>query len=59
MAKRTLDIKPAKHLQHSEPLLYKDASDGSDNGSIDKDEMSDDEDAEEEIKEIPLGQKRR
>lgn len=59
MAKRTLDIKPAKYLQKQEPLVYKDASDVSDgDGSSDNDQALSDEEAEEEIKEIPLGQKR-
>ena len=59
MAKRTLDIKPAKHLQKSEPLVYKDASDVSDGEISSEDQAMSDEEAEEEIKEIPLGQKRR
>lgn len=57
MAKRTLEIKPAKHLTKSEPLVYKDASDVSDvdeNLSDDQHSLSDEEN-EEEIKEIPLG----
>jgi hypothetical protein len=59
MAKRTLDIKPAKHLSKTEPLIYKDASDVSDGDHSSDDENMSDEEAEEEIKEIPLGQKRR
>lgn len=59
MAKRTLDIKPAKHLQKAEPLVYKDASDVSDGEISSGDQAMSDEEAEEEIKEIPLGQKRR
>ena len=55
MAKRTLDIKPAKHLQKSEPLVYKDASDVSDGEISSEDQAMSDEEAEEEIKEIPLG----
>ena len=59
MAKRTLDIKPAKHLQKTEPLVYKDASDESDKELNEDQSGMSDEEAEEEIKEIPLGQKRR
>lgn len=59
MAKRTLDIKPAKHFTKSEPLLYKDASDVSDGDISSDDQGMSDEEAEEEIKEIPIGQKRR
>ena len=59
MAKRTLEIKPAKNLEKQEPLVYKDASDVSDGEISSDDQGMSDEEAEEEIKEIPLGQKRR
>ena len=59
MAKRTLDIKSAKGSTKSEPLVYKDASDVSDGDQSSGNEDMSDEEAEEEIKEIPLGQKRR
>ena len=55
MAKRTLDIKPAKHLSKAEPLVYKDASDVSDGEISSEDQAMSDEEAEEELKDIPLG----
>lgn len=61
MAKRTLDIKQVKGGTKSDPLVYKDASDVSDADDLEGDQSmgESDEEAEEEIKEIPLGAKRR